>query len=52
MNIPKCNNCKYARFDYEEYYGGYKRWFFDGCVKDLEDDDGECEGYEDCEQDG
>ncbi len=43
MNL--CDDCKYAVWDYEEYYGGVKRWFFDHCFKDLDPDDN-CEGYE------
>jgi hypothetical protein len=45
-----CNTCGYALWDYEEYYGGAKRWFYDGCGKDLEPEEGECEGYEEYEE--
>lgn len=42
----KCTDCRYAETDYEEYYGGYKRYFICGCMKDWEPDkDGECEKY-------
>ena len=26
-----CFSCQYATADYEEYYGGGRRWFVDGC---------------------
>lgn len=47
-----CKDCKYAIWDYEEYYGNVRRAFIDGCAKDLDDPDGfteECEGYEEYE---
>lgn len=47
--MSKCDTCAYSKWDYEEYEGGYRRWFFDGCEKDLEDGQDECEGYEDWE---
>ena len=41
-----CNRCKYAEFDYEEYYGGYRKYFVCGCLKDLDYfEDNECEEY-------
>ena len=42
----KCNTCAYARWDYEEYYGGFKRWFFDRCEYDLEEGREACKKYE------
>lgn len=43
----RCCSCKYAENDYEEYYGGYKRYFICGCMKDEEPDEfNECEEYE------
>jgi hypothetical protein len=41
-----CNDCKYAVWDYEEYEGGARRWFFDCCLKDLDGADDDCEGYD------
>ena len=42
-----CENCKYALYDFEDYYGGGKQYFVCGCKKDLPepDEDGECESY-------
>ena len=41
-----CERCKYAEFDYEEYYGGYRKYFVCGCRKDLDYfEDNECEEY-------
>ena len=32
----KCEECPYAIWDYESYYGTTQReWFVDGCKKDL-----------------
>lgn len=45
-----CNTCGYAKWDYEEYYGGAKRWFFDGCMRDLEPDT-ECDEYKEYRND-
>ena len=47
--MPDCNTCAYARWDYEEYAGGYRHWFFDGCEKDLEPAE-DCEGYEEIDE--
>ena len=49
-----CNDCKYAIWDYEEYYGNVRRAFIDGCRKGLDDPDADeyeedCEGYEEYE---
>lgn len=42
-----CRNCKFADWDYEEYYGGTKQWFVCGCQKDLDIEDGDtCDGFE------
>ena len=41
-----CNRCKYAETDYEEYYGGYRKYFVCGCLKNLNYfEDNECEEY-------
>ena len=42
-----CGTCKYAIFDYEEYYGTTaKNWFVTGCKLDRDtEDDEECESY-------
>lgn len=39
----KCEDCKYATWDYEEYYGGKRQYFVDGCKKDLDNKNGTCE---------
>ena len=47
-----CKDCKYAIWDYEEYYGNVRRAFIDGCANDLDDPDRfteECDGYEEYE---
>lgn len=52
----RCDDCVYATRDYEEYFGGHKEWFVDGCRKDMTahpkcGDDGEvieCDMYEEC----
>lgn len=43
-----CQRCKFAIWDYEEYYNSPdKQWFVDGCIKDCEEPEGnECEEYE------
>ena len=44
-----CRGCKHAIWDYEEYFGGMKRWFVESCKKDLDefygDEDNDCEEY-------
>ena len=42
----RCDDCKYAKYDYEEYYGGGKQYFICGCKKDgdVENSD-ECPEY-------
>lgn len=45
MMTNECETCKYALFDYEEYYGTTaKEWFVCGCEKGNDPD--ECEEYE------
>ena len=48
--IMICEDCKYAIWDYEEYYGGQQQWFVSDCKKDwpfwLKED---CEDYEEYE---
>ena len=29
--MNRCASCKYALWDYEEYYGGKRRYFVDDC---------------------
>lgn len=44
-----CEHCRFAEWDYEQYYGSNeKAWFVCGCIKDLdcEEDGADCEGYE------
>ncbi len=44
-----CEHCRFAKWDYEEYYNSPdKAWFVCGCIKDLdcEEDGAGCEGYE------
>lgn len=40
-----CNTCVFAQWDYEEYYGGAKRWYFDECSIGLDGNGEDCEGY-------
>lgn len=40
-----CENCKYATWDYEEYYGGGRQYFVDGCQKHGEAEEA-CDDYE------
>lgn len=45
-----CNNCEYAEFDYEEYYGTNRRQYFvSGCKKDAEYFDNGCSNYKEIE---
>ena len=52
-----CGSCVNAEYDYEEYFGGYKRGFVVGCKKDLEvewnmeQECYECEGYKEVQDD-
>lgn len=42
-----CEECKYAEWDYEEYYGTTKKqWFVCGCKLDNDPDVEDCEGFE------
>lgn len=35
--MTECENCKYALWDYEEYYGTtHREWFVSGCRKGIE----------------
>lgn len=44
--MTNCETCKYATWDYCEYYGtNQKQWFVDGCKKNLIPD--ECEEEDD-----
>lgn len=41
-----CGSCKFAEWDYEEYYNtNSKQWFVCGCEKDSVPEN--CEDYED-----
>lgn len=40
-----CYDCKYAIFDYEEYYGGYREKIVVGCK--INGDPDECERGDD-----
>lgn len=42
-----CNTCAWALWDYEEFYGGGKQWFFVDCEKgcDVPMPGEDCEGY-------
>lgn len=38
--MSDCSCCKYAEWDYEEYYGTTRKQFFIiGCMKDIGDSD-------------
>ena len=50
--MTRCDECKHAILDYEEYYGTtLKEWFVDRCEKDLDMDADECEDFEEVEDD-
>ena len=47
--MGRCEDCRFADWDYELYYGSNRKaWFVCGCIKDLdcEEDGASCEGYE------
>ena len=45
--MNRCASCKYALFDYCEYYGtAEKNWFVDDCKKGADVGTDECEEYE------
>lgn len=52
MRMPEemCRQCKYALWDYVEYYGGARQWFLTDCGKgtephyDEDEEAWECEG--------
>lgn len=45
--MTKCEQCKFAEWDYETYYGTTrKEWFICGCKKDVD----YWEEHEDCEE--
>ena len=38
--MSDCNTCRFALWDYEEYYNTTdKQWFVEGCKKDMPDAD-------------
>lgn len=43
-----CEECKYAEWDYEEYYPQGKQWFICGCK--LGRDETECNGFDENEE--
>ena len=45
--MPDCRYCKYADWDYDDFFfgGPVRQWFLVGCRKEVEDPDS-CEGYE------
>ena len=52
--MSRCEHCRFAKWDYEEYYNSPdKAWFVCGCIKDLdcEEDGTDCEGYEENQDD-
>ena len=50
--MSKCNGCRYAIMDWLEYYGGVRRYFVDGCEKDMlgEEEPEECEEFEEVDE--
>ena len=42
--MSDCKNCKYAIMDYQEYYGGIKECFVEGCEMDMPGEE-ECEEF-------
>ena len=47
--MSRCEDCRYADWDYELYYGSNRKaWFVCGCLKakDLDADGAGCEEYE------
>ena len=49
--MDKCETCKYATTDYEDYYGGGREYFVEGCEKCNDIDTEDCEDYEEREVD-
>ena len=45
--MTDCRNCRFAKWDYEDYYKfPYPQWFVYGCIKDIDPYAGECKEYE------
>lgn len=45
--MADCKHCRFAEWDYEEYFNTTdKQWFVSGCIKD--EDEENCEGFEEC----
>jgi hypothetical protein len=44
-----CSDCAYAIWDYEEYYGGAKDYYFVACARDREPED-DCPEYRQYEE--
>ena len=50
--MSRCEHCRFAKWDYEEYSNTPdKAWFVCGCIKDLDTDGIDCEGYEENQND-
>ena len=43
--MEQCKECKYAVWDYEDYYGDGRQYFVTDCRKDLPEPEGECEEW-------
>lgn len=49
--MSDCNTCRFALWDYEEYYNTtYKQWFVEGCKKGMQDADC-CSEFDEWEED-
>ena len=47
-----CSECVHSEIDYEEYYGGYRQYFVDGCAKGCDiENSGDCEEYKEVTDD-
>ena len=47
--MSECKDCKYAVWDYEEYYGSFgggKHCFVSDCELDCDNEDGNCEEFD------
>jgi len=49
-----CQDCKWAVWDYEEYYGGARQWFLERCAHDHDIDPvvTDCEDYAEDDNEG
>ena len=46
--MPECEKCKYAIWDYEDYYPSGWQWFITGCK--IANDEKDCTDYEENEE--